>query len=71
MLTIKPTLKGDKSPEFGSFGLGDACTVSITDARFPDGLTFTGRIVKWTLNPSTSQSTEQYTVLFAGDEEGV
>lgn len=70
MMVIKPTLKADREPTFGSFGLGDACTVSITDPRFPSGIQFVGRIVKWTLQPTSSEATEEYNVIFEGDVEG-
>jgi hypothetical protein len=69
MLVVKTSMKGDLSPGFGSFGLGDACNVTINDARFPNGFTFNGRIVKWTLQPTSSDTTEEYTVLFEGDDE--
>lgn len=69
-LTLKPTLKADQVPVFGSFSLGDACTVAIQDARFPTGKRFQGRIVKWALNPQSSENTEEYTLIFDGDEEG-
>lgn len=69
-LTVKPTLKGDRSPQFGEFGLGDLATVAIKDARYPSGRYVKSRIVKWTLNPSSSTNTEEYTLLFENDEEG-
>ena len=69
MMVIKPGLKGDREPTFGSFGLGDACNVSITDARFPGGIQFNGRIIKWTLQPTSSDATEEYNIIFEGDEE--
>jgi len=67
MITLKPSMKGDKVPEFGSFGLGDACTVAIQDARFPEGINFATRITKWTLQPSSAENTEEYSVFFEGD----
>lgn len=68
MLILKPTLKANKVPEFGSFGLGDACTLVINDARFPDTLNFQTRIVKWTLSPQSSDNTDEFNLIFAGDE---
>lgn len=67
MLTLKPSLKGDLIPEFGSFGLGDACTVVIQDPRFPLGINYQTRITKWTLQPPTATNTEEYSVFFDGD----
>ena len=70
MMVVKPTLKANLEPTFGSFGLGDACNVTIDDPRFPNGFTFNGRIVKWILQPSSSEHTEEFNLLFEGDEEG-
>lgn len=69
MLTIKPTMKANVDPKFGFFGLGDTARVDIVDARFPAGKSFTSRVTKWTLQPQSSQNTEEYTVLFENDEE--
>jgi len=68
MLVIKPTLKAEKIPEFGSFSLGDACSVTMTDARFPSTFTFQTRITKWTLQPQSSENTDEFSLFFAGDE---
>lgn len=69
-LVMKPELKADVVPEFGSFGLGDACTFVIKDARFPTEKRFETRIVKWTLQPQSSDNTDEYFVIFAGDDDG-
>jgi len=69
MLTIKPSMKGDLSPDFGDWGIGDACTLAIKDTRFPEGREVETRIVKWTLNPQTSTNPDEYTVLFSTDGE--
>jgi hypothetical protein len=68
MLILKPTLKANMIPEFGSFGLGDACTIKIDDSRFPNKLNFPTRIVKWTLNPQSSDNSDEFNLIFAGDE---
>lgn len=68
MLILKPSLKANKVPEFGSFGLGDACTLVITDPRFPNTLNFQTRIAKWTLTPQSSDNSDEFTLIFAGDE---
>jgi len=70
MLVVKPSLKANVVPEFGSFGLGDACNLVITDSRFPSGFTFSARITKWTLQPQSSENTEEFSIIFAGDENG-
>lgn len=68
--TIKATMKGDATPEFGSWGLGDMIRVVIKDPRNPNGLTFPGRILKWTLSPPTSTNVEEYGLIFQGDDNG-
>jgi hypothetical protein len=68
-LVLKPSLKGNKVPEFGSWGLGDACQLVIKDPRFPNVINFPTRIVKWTLQPQSSENTEEFTLVFAGDDE--
>lgn len=69
MLTIKPTMKANIEPQFGSFGLGDACNLIIQDPRFPGGLTFPSRISKWTLQPQTASNADEFSIVFDGDEE--
>jgi len=69
MMILKPTMKGDKVPTFGSFGLGDACKLIIKDPRFPTGKTFQTRITKWSLQPQSDQNTDEFSLIFAGDEE--
>lgn len=74
MMVIKPTIKAGRpdvvTPDFSSFGLGDACRLVIRDSRFPSGFNFDTRIIKWALKPQQNESTEEYTLLFQGDEEG-
>lgn len=69
-MVIKPELKANIVPEFGSFGLGDAATVVIRDPRFPVEKDFQTRIVKWMLNPESSENVDEFKLIFAGDEEG-
>jgi hypothetical protein len=70
-LVVKPSMKGNKVPEFASFGLGDACTLSLQDSRYPDGFKFSSRILKWTLTPQSSSNTDEFALVFAGDEDGL
>jgi hypothetical protein len=67
-LVFKPTIKSDRVPEFSSFGLGDAAGLHIEDPRFPGGQTFATRIVKWALQPQSSDNTDEFELVFAGDE---
>ena len=69
MLIIKPTLKANKIPEFGEFGLGDACNLIMKDARFPQGFVFPTRITKWALQPQSAENTDEFALTFAGDED--
>lgn len=69
MLTLKPSLIGYAQPEFGSFGLGDSCRLIIRDPRFPNTLQQSARITKWTLRPGETSNTDEYEVLFEGDED--
>lgn len=67
-LTFKPELKSDQAPEFGSFGLGDATTLTIVDSRFPyPGFEFQARIAKWTLQPASTDNVDFYNLVFVGD----
>lgn len=66
--TVKATMKGDLTPEFGAWGMGDTVKVVIKDARNPNGFEFPGRIVKWSLDPPTHESVEEYGLIFQNDE---
>ena len=70
-LVVKPSLKSQQDPEFGSFGLGDACNLVVTDARFPTGAVFPTRITKWALSPQSADDSDEYSLFFAGDEASV
>lgn len=65
---IKVMLKANLDPVFGSYGLGDAATVSILDPRHPEGLTTTARIVAFDYRPQSDDSVEQVELIFEGDE---
>ena len=67
---IKMTVKGDKTPEFGSYNLGDTCKIVIKDPRWP-GTGFSGnkRLLKWSLTPQSSDNVEEAELTFAGDPD--
>lgn len=67
MTVIKASMKGELPPEFGSFGLGDALNLFIRDARNPNGLLINTRMLRWELQPSSSQNVEEVALVFAGD----
>lgn len=69
MSVIKLTLKGDVTPEFGSYNLGDLCKIIITDPRFPNTANFSKRLVKWELNPPSSDRVEEASLVFEGDPD--
>ena len=66
--TIKVMLKGNLEPVFGSYGLGDSATLSIMDARHPEGLQITSRIVAWSYRPESDDSIEEAQLVFVGDD---
>jgi hypothetical protein len=65
---IKVFLKADLDPVFGSYGLGDSATVSITDPRHPSGFTTTARIVAIAYNPQSNDGVEAAELIFQGDD---
>lgn len=69
MLVMKATFKGDGPVEFGSVGLGDTVRLQIQDARNPNLLDIPARMIKWTLDPPTAENTEEYNLVFEGDED--
>lgn len=75
MMTVKASFKGGikgpieaANPDFGDFGMGDTVRLYIKDARFPAGVTVTGRVIKWTLNPGSAENADEYTILFETDD---
>lgn len=72
--TFKSTILGEADPIFGSYGLGDACQLVITDPRYPSpdggttpGLSVPSRIVGWELRPTASGQKEEINILLPGD----
>ena len=66
--TYTLSLKSDLDPIFGSYGLGDACTLSIHDAKHPDLFQIQTRIVGWELTPASSTSTDEVKLVLPGDD---
>ncbi len=58
----------DRDPVFGSYGVGDSCTVVIKDPAHPTGLQAQARIVAISYSPPTSQGVEEVELIFEGDE---
>lgn len=74
MPTYKVTVKGDQDPVIGSYNVGDACQLVITDSRNPSidngntpGLSVNSVIIGFQIKPSDSQGTEEVNVILPGD----
>jgi hypothetical protein len=73
MQTIKATVKGDADPVFGSYNIGDACRLIITDARNPSpggsvaGLSITSVIIGYEVHPGSSDGVEEINIVLPGD----
>lgn len=65
MSIIKATLKADKTPAFGTYALGDNCTLVIRDPKHPTPLELQTRLIGWELHPQSSQDSEEVTLSFA------
>jgi hypothetical protein len=66
--SLKVQVKGDLEPIFGSYGLGDSCTVAIMDARHPLGFQSVARLVAWNYTPQSDESSDEVQLVFEGDE---
>lgn len=66
MFTVE--LKADRDPEFGSYSIGDACTLIINDARHPNVLQKQTRISGISYTPPSGDSTEISRLTFEGDD---
>lgn len=64
-----PTFQLSQDHQFNSWNrLGDYFTVRVQDARFPDGQTFTNRLIGWSLSPQSTDSEEQLQFVVEGDD---
>lgn len=65
-------IKADEQPEFGTYNIGDDAKLMIMDTRFPDpGIETTVRVIGWSVVPSSSENTEEVTLILAGEESVV
>lgn len=69
MSIFKITVLGDGPAEFGSYSLGDACKIIITDPRNPNTFDEVRRLLKWELRPQSSDSIEEASLVFEGDPD--
>lgn len=73
MPTYKLTVKGDQDPVFGSYNIGDACRLVITDSRNPSpgssvaGLSVPSVIIGYEVHPPSSDSVEEINIILPGD----
>lgn len=73
MMTAKITVKGDQDPILGSYNIGDACQLVITDARNPSpgasvaGLVIPSVILGYEIHPSASDGVEEVNIILPGD----
>lgn len=61
------TIKSDRDPVFGSWSLGDGCSLIITDSMHPDGVVIDTRIVGFELHPQSADGSEEVKLLLPGD----
>lgn len=68
--TITAECKGDKAPEFGSYGLGDRVKIVFDDPMHPDlaSATFDSRVIGWEYYPPSDDSVEMSRLVFEGDD---
>lgn len=69
MPVIKLQVKSNLTPEFGTYNLGDTCSIYIKDARFPSGLLLQKRLLRWELTPQSSDNSEEASLTFEGDPD--
>lgn len=62
--------KGDLDPVFGSYSVGDACTLWFQDPAHPALTGWQSRILGWDYKPSSEDSTEYAKLTFQGDDLG-
>lgn len=68
--TITAEVKADGEPEFGDYGLGDACQIVIKDSRFPQGFIKETRILGWEYYPPEDSNVEMVRLHLEGEDSG-
>lgn len=65
LVTHAVSLTGIALPPFGSYQMGDYIVCNILDSRFPQGTTFSDRVIGWSIQPpDEGQGTEQIALVF-------
>lgn len=73
MMTMKATIKADQDPVFGSYQIGDACRISITDPRNPSpgnsasGIDIPSAVIGYEVHPIASDGVEEVNIILPGD----
>jgi hypothetical protein len=64
-------VRGDKTPIFGSFDVGDGCQLILHDPRHPTKTKVNTRIAGWQLTIPSAEEAEVVQLSFPGGDEGV
>lgn len=64
--TIVAQVKGDASPEFGTYQLGDACSLVLDGPWHPTVMKKSTRIIGWDYTPADQDNVEQVQLVFEG-----
>lgn len=70
LCTITAEVRANTDPEFGSYGVGDACKIVINDTRFPNTLQKVTRILGYEYYPPEDSNIEMVRLIFEGDPNG-
>lgn len=63
---LSPTVFGARPPTFGTYGLGDYTVMHAKDGRFPLGITYSRRVIGWSITvPDESQGAEAITLILS------
>lgn len=68
MPIITVELKADRNPEFGSYSIGDACTLIFDDPKHPNRFIKQTSIIGWEYTPQSDDSEEKARLIFEGDD---
>lgn len=68
---VNPTWEifSDRSPEFGTYNLGDYAKIQVQSDRFPGGLEVSTRVIGWDVKPTQSSGAEEVKIITAGEED--
>lgn len=66
--TITAEVKADGEPQFGDYGLGDACRIVIKDSRYPNGFIKDTRILGWEYYPPEDSNIEMVRLQLEGED---